>query len=353
MKYERNTQVTPPFPIESVIRAEMNLQCSMARERPRSMRDLESRAIALATMDEQMAASCLSSLPNGRKGGRMRYAPAIGVAMAEIIGASYGNLRVDSMVVEETPGRVRARGFALDMEGNFGASSEVTEITGARGGTRWEEGPQSEMARVATAKARREAIFLVAPKTACKAVEAACVRMAFGNPEAHARSLASLAEWMSRLGIREERIWRALGIASERRLNVEQAGTLMGLRTAIADGDATLDEAFPPDLEPPRFIPPRDGCAAAADGEPSAAAPGAEPRLAQLVEACRVQPEAILEYMRARGMGTYRSIEATPVAAVMGVVRAWPDVMAEIAERGWENDENRMTNDDKRHESRE
>jgi len=334
MDYERYPQVTHPSPIEDVIRAEMNLQCSAARERARSMRDFESRAIALATMDEHMAASCLSSLPAERKGGRMKYASAIGVLMAEIVGASYGNLRVDSLLVEQTPRRVRARGFALDMEGNFGASADVVEAADARAGTPWGEGMRSEIVRVATAKARREAIFLVAPKTVCQAIEAACVRVALGNPDAHARRLASIADWMGATGIREERVWRALGIVGERDLNIERAATLMGLRTAITDGDTTLDEAFPADLAPPKFIPPRESVPTPGGGPSRASGPSAASQLARLVEACQVTPEAILDYIRAKGQGTYRSLPAVPEAVLAGVVRAWPDVVAELA-HGW------------------
>jgi hypothetical protein len=143
---------------------------------------------------------------------------------------------------------------------------------------------------------------------------------------------------MNAIGIREERVWRALGVTGERGLNLERAATLMGLRTAIADGDATLDEAFPQDLEPPKFIPPRESVAAPACGERPAAAPSAEPRLAHLVEACHVKPEAILDYIHAKGLGSYRSINAAPAAVLAGVVRAWPDVMEEIA-HGEGNDE--------------
>ena len=291
------------------------------------MRDFERRAIGLATMDEQMAVSCLSALPAGRKEGRMRYAPAIGIFMAEVIGATYGNLRVDSLVVEETPRRVRARGFVFDMQGNFGASSDVIEAVGAGEGKACDERTRSEIARIATAKARREAIFLVAPRTACQAVEAACVEAAFGDPEAQARSLARIAAWMSAVGLREERVWRALGVAGESDLDVAEAATLLGLRNAIADGDTTLEEAFPEDA-PPRFIPPRDDAPAPGGGELRASAAA---QLVHLAQACQVTPDAILDYIRAKGQGTYRSLHAAPEAVLTGVVRAWPDVMADFA----------------------
>jgi hypothetical protein len=262
----------------------------------------------------------------------MKYAPAIGIVMSEIIGAAYGNLRVDSLVVEETPRHVRARGFALDIEGNFGASSDVVEPVGALGEPLRRLGAPSRTAGIATAKARREAIFLVAPKNICRAVESACLRVAFGNPDAYAKTLARIVAWMDASGIRKERVWRALGVAGERALNIERAATLMGLCNAIDDGDTTLDETFPPDLEPPQFTPSPDANSLPAGGEPRASAPSAAAQLTRLMKACHIAPECILEYIGAQGQGTYRSIAAAPEAILTCVVRAWPDVIAELAQ---------------------
>lgn len=331
MKYEHHIQAHPPASIEEIIREEMNLQCSAAREHPRSLRDFERRAIALATMDEHMAGSCLNSLPVARQGGRMAYLPAIGCVLAEVIGATYGNLRINSILVEDTPQRARARGFALDMEGNFGVSCDVVELTGAMNEAPRIKTTRQEIASVAVAKARRDAILLVAPRTVCRTVHEACFRVAFGNPEAHARSMARIAVWRNVIGIREERIWRALGIAGEQDLSAEGAATLLGLRNAISDGATTLDEAFPEDLQPPKFIPPRDGVPVPAGGEPRSSASSAMAQLFRLLEACQVTPGAILDYLREKGQGTYRSLNAAPEAVLACVVRAWPDVVAELA----------------------
>jgi hypothetical protein len=332
MTYERYLQTTRPSPLESAIRAGTTLQRSAARERPRSLRDFENRAIALAAMDAHMAASCLSSLPAGRKDGRMKYAPSIGLVMAEVIGATYGTLRVESFIVEETSRHVRARGLARDIGDDFGASSDVVEPLDAVREPLRHDGVPSRIAGIATAKARREAIFLLTPRILCEAVDAACRRVAFGNPDAYAKSLERIAAWMNTSGIREERVWRALGVSGESALNIERAATLMGLCNAIDDRDTTPDEAFPRDSTPPKFIPQRDGAPSPAGGEPRESAPCAATQLARLMNACRIAPESILEYIGAQGQGTYRSIAAAPEAILACVVRAWPDVIAELAQ---------------------
>jgi hypothetical protein len=55
-------------------------------------------------------------------------------------------------------------------------------------------------------------------------------------------------------------------------------------------------------------------------------------QLAQLVLACRVMPDEILDHLREKGQGTYTSLRAAPEAVLASVVRAWPDVVAGIAE---------------------
>ena len=64
-------------------------------------------------------------------------------------------------------------------------------------------------------------------------------------------------EWIGKLGIDQDRVWSALGIKGIEDVGIKELTTLTGLKTAIKDGDSTIDEAFPsmsgkPSVEMPR-----------------------------------------------------------------------------------------------------
>ena len=58
-------------------------------------------------------------------------------------------------------------------------------------------------------------------------------------------------EWANKLGISNERVFAALGVKGIEEVGVDQLVLLSGLRTAIKDGDSTVEEAFPPLTDQP------------------------------------------------------------------------------------------------------
>ena len=101
------------------------------------------------------------------------------------------------------------------------------------------------IAKAALAKARRDAIFQVVPKAMAKPVEMAVREMLMGNSEPLVKRRARAVQWVHTLGIKEERVWTALGVSGADDLTESHLFTLTGLRTSIRDGEVTIDEAFP------------------------------------------------------------------------------------------------------------
>ncbi|RMH26832.1 MAG: hypothetical protein D6692_08530 [Planctomycetota bacterium] len=231
---------------EAIERAEIDTQVATAKKYPRSLEAFKRRAIGMATIDEETAESCIYRRPVGKEGGAMKYAEGMSVRMAEIVGASYGNLRVAAMLVEQNERRVKARGMAIDLESNFAASSEVVESTVKRNGQPYDERMRVVIAKAALAKARRDATFQVVPRALAKPIEAEVRRLLMGNSQTIERRRAAVLAWLDKLGIDPARVWYALGIKGPGDIGVDQLEQLTGIRTAIRDGDVTVDEAFPP-----------------------------------------------------------------------------------------------------------
>ena len=249
MSNENQIEVIPPSALESITRGEVDTQSATAHKYPRSMATFKRRATEMATLDEETAASCIYSRPVG--GGK--FAEGLSVRTAEIVGACYGNLRVGAMIVEQTERYVTARGFAHDLESNFASSCEVIESTVKKDGKPYDERMRVVIAKAALAKARRDATFQVVPKALCKPIESAARAVALGDASTLASRRDAVMGWIGKLGIEPQRVFAALGIIGPDEIGMDQLATLTGLKTAIKDGEVSVDEAFPRLALPPKF----------------------------------------------------------------------------------------------------
>jgi hypothetical protein len=249
-----------PSTTEALVRGELDVQITTAKRYPRSLELFQQRAIAMATLDEDTAESCMYRRPVGKKKNRQtgrlepEYAEGMSIRMAEIVGACYGNLRVYASLIEQPDQFVRARGMAIDLETNFASSSEVIESTlknkTDRDGNIIGQEPMSPrmrivIAKAALSKARRDATFQVVPKALAKPIEQAARAVLLGTTETLDKRRQKVAAWISKLGIDERRVYAAIGIEGPADLTAERLEDLTGLRTAIKDNETTIDEAFP------------------------------------------------------------------------------------------------------------
>lgn len=239
--------------LQQITTAEINQQIATAHAYPRSMARFKTRAIEMATFDEETAESCIYARPVGKKKdeitGKMvtEYAEGMSIRMAEIVGACYGNLRVGAMLIEMTPRYVKARGVAHDLETNFMSTSEVIEATVDRNGKPYTERMRAVVAKAALSKARRDATFQVVPKSLAKPIETAVRAIAVGDATTLEKRRARIMQWVDLLAIDPSRVFRSLGVTGIDDLTIEHLATLQGVRTALKDKEITIDEAFPAD----------------------------------------------------------------------------------------------------------
>jgi hypothetical protein len=257
MSDEENTQEQiPPENVEVVSaersalsvmeRASIDMQIATAHQFPRSISLFTKRAKEMVSVDKETAESCIYRRPVGKEGGKVVYAEGESIRLAEIVAASYGNLRVGGIITETHPKYVKAQGMAFDLESNYAAKADVIESTVDRNGRPYNERMRLVVAKAAQSKALRDAIFRVVPKSLCKSIVNLAKETAFGSNEPLALRRERALQWIKKLCIDAKRVWAALAINGEEELGEEELITLTGLKTAIKDGDITAEEAFPP-----------------------------------------------------------------------------------------------------------
>jgi len=234
--------VMPLGVVESLQRAEIDVQIATAKRYPRSIAQFKATATEMVSMDEETAESCIYRRPVG--GGKV--AEGMSVRMAEIVASCYGNIRVGTMIIEQTERQVKARGFCHDVQNNVAATVEVVESTIKANGQPYDERMRVVVAKAAAAKAYRDAVFKVVPRGLCKALEEMARQVAIGDATTFTKRRDAVMGWLARIGVDGPRAFAALGIKGVEDIGVEQLVTLTGYKTAIKDGEITVDEAFPP-----------------------------------------------------------------------------------------------------------
>src|SRR5579872_4963852 len=103
----RIERVQSPSAMSAIVRSEVEAQLDAAHKYPRSITTFLQDAITLATTSQEIAESCMYSLP---RGGKFITGPS--VRLAEICASAYGNLQFGARVIDAEEKEVVAQGAA-------------------------------------------------------------------------------------------------------------------------------------------------------------------------------------------------------------------------------------------------
>lgn len=232
--------------LEAISRAEIDMQISTARRFPRPPPSkIKADMLSMATMDEETAGACCYALP---RGGKMIKGPSI--RLAEIAISSYGNLRAGSRVIAtETTGptpHVVVQSVVHDLEKNVAITIEKRRrITKKKSKSAIDEDDVNLACNACSSIALRDATFKVIPLALIKPVYEAARKVAVGEVKSLVERRAKVMERLNQMGVFTDRILSRVEARKVEDIDLEKLEVLIGLGTAIKDGEATLEEAFP------------------------------------------------------------------------------------------------------------
>jgi len=241
-----------------VIHEEMDRQVAIAHRYPRNIASFKAEALAIATADEETAASCFYKLPRKKKDANtgewiQTFIEGPGVRLAEIAASCWRNIRYGARIVREEEGCVVAQGMAHDLEKNNIITLEVKRRITYSNGKRYNEDLITLASNAASAIALRNVIFKVIPKPFVDSIYIAAKQMAVGNADTLDERRDRALKYFLKMGVSEQRILATLGKNNITEIGLEELEVLKGVGTAIKDGDAKVDEIFPKIGEPEDF----------------------------------------------------------------------------------------------------
>jgi len=248
----------------AIMRSEVEAQLDAAHRYKRSVSKFLHEAMGLATVTQEVAESCIYSLP---RGGKMITGPS--VRLAEICASSYGNLQIGARVVDAEETEVVAQGAAWDMERNLRCTIEVRRRITDKNGRRYKDDMITVTGNAAASIALRNAIFRVIPRAFVDSVYAKAREVAVGNAKTLETRRQQILERFNKLGVSTERVLQRVERKGVEDIDLDDLTVLIGLGTAIKGGEQTIEEAFP--VAAPAPVPPeQDGKRISMKGKASA-----------------------------------------------------------------------------------
>lgn len=239
MKEEETTvtavQVVSQDALSLITKAEIDTQIATAKAFPRSLKMFIDRAMSMATLNEDIAASCAYSLP---RAGSTLDGPS--VRLAEIVVSAYGNIRSGARVVANDGKTITAQGICHDLETNNCVTVEVKRrITNKKGET-FNEDMQVVTGNAACAIAFRNAVFKVVPAALCQNIYEKAREVARGTAETLVVRRDKAVQYFNSVGINNDKICKILAIKKIEDIDLDKLSTLTGMRAAIKNGEATV-----------------------------------------------------------------------------------------------------------------
>lgn len=238
-------KVTEFHSIESIEseKASYDIQIATAKKYPRDVKRSKNNALMMAVIDKDTAQSCGYALPRGGK-----TIQGASVHLARIIAQSWGNLRVESRIIEITDKQIVSQGMCFDLESNYAVKVEVRKSITDKYGKRFKDDMITVTGNAANAISYRNAVFSVIPKAITESIYKETKNVITGDLSNETRLIqrrdSALALFKDEYGATELQVLELLGIGSINAIKQDQIITLLGVVQSIKDGDTTAKELF-------------------------------------------------------------------------------------------------------------
>jgi len=235
-------QVTSLEAMEAVAKhdaAALDVQVATAKKYPRSEQKFLGELEALCTQSQSVAESCFYSLPRGNSkllGASIRF--------AEMVMACYGNIVVETHILEEAEKTVVVSATCRDLERNIAARAEVVRNITKRNGQRYDDATIQSTIQAASAISRRNAIFSVVPRAKWEGLYHRAMSVAAGKDLSFSDQKKQAIQKIRDLGCDTKKVKAFLG-RDTKELTLDDVMILRLKAKAIEANEVSADEAFP------------------------------------------------------------------------------------------------------------
>lgn len=232
-----------------MIKAELDSQIATARAYPRDVKQCIENAISYATIDEETAQGCFYSLPRTDKNGNKVAIEGDSIRLAEIVRCAWGHMHTQTRIVEISEKHITTEAVAIDLQtGNKHIEQDRISIwfgeKGGKGGYRANNDMQIMLAKASKAKALRNAIFQVMPKSLVKVVSNATKKFVLGSSESLSVKVSKVINRLVKMGLNNDQLFSYFDKKSVADFTEDDYLALIGIGTALKEGIIKPEEVF-------------------------------------------------------------------------------------------------------------
>ncbi|MGI9297631.1 MAG: hypothetical protein ACR2QC_07015 [Gammaproteobacteria bacterium] len=234
--------VTENSALATLTRTEADTQLEIARAYPRDIAVFQTKAMAMACLNKDIAASMFYALPPRKtKDGEEKIIEGPSVRLSEVVGATYTNMKVGARIIAFEERVVVAQGIGIDLETNYNVSLEVRRRIVGKNGWRYNDDMINMTANAAMSIARRNVTFAVVPSALVSPIYERAKQLSVGDLSEIEKTREDCLAYFRNAGATDEQILSCLGLSHRDDLMPDHLVILRGLATAIKDGDTSLE----------------------------------------------------------------------------------------------------------------
>lgn len=220
--------------------AALDVQVSTAKAYPRSVQRFQSDLEAWCTLSRDTAIECFFSMP---RDGQQIIGPS--VRFAELILAAYGNIVVDSQIIEEGREFVVVSATCRDLERNIANRAQVRRNITKRGGRRYSQTMIETTIQAASAIARRNAIFQTVPKALWSPLYNKARKVAHGDDATFSQRRGDVTKAIRAAGCNMDNVKAFVGGKDNKDLTKDEVLLLEIKLKQIDANEISAADAFP------------------------------------------------------------------------------------------------------------
>ncbi len=224
--------------------AEIDSQIATAKQYPRDIAKFKEKMMSMANLDQETAEGCYYAVP---RAGGVIDGPS--VRLAEIAVSCWGNCAAEAEVLNDDGIFIHAVGRCRDLENNVSISVKIQRKITNKYNKRFTDDMIAVTANAACSIALRNAIFKIVPGAYIKPVFLRCKKTAVGEMRSLAVKRVEVCNKLKQFGVTEDRVLNLLGRSSIEDITFDDIANLIGIGSAIKDGELSVEEAFPLDFK--------------------------------------------------------------------------------------------------------
>jgi hypothetical protein len=226
--------------------ASIDMQITTAKKYPRDIGKVKQKMLSMACLDDETAEACFYTLKRKDKDGKQKLIQGPSIRLAEIAATAYGNIRSGARCISNNGKTVVCQGVCHDLENNVFYSMESSRRITTREGKTFGDDMQVVTTNACSAIALRNAITKAVPLALIKPVLEAAKKVAVGDVKSLSAKREKVISRLKQMGASQDSILAAVECSTVDDVTLDKLEILIGLGTALKEGETTLEEAFPP-----------------------------------------------------------------------------------------------------------